>query len=225
MDTNHDYYDILGVSPSVEPEALKAVYRALAKKYHPDTTTHTSTSETFRDIQEAYDVLSDPKRREVYDRERSEEVETPVADDEKEGMSRYADGAQQEEGPLSEEDTNEKFSEDGDVPRGSRDDVKEKPAPSIFWRLIKFLLGIVVSAVVASLITGIAGVWLRDTSFSMNAQSNILFGLFIGTFAVSIPIFLMGVSSFIWVCMNFLRGLIKPARGVMTLRPNWRAMS
>jgi hypothetical protein len=70
---NKDYYDILGVSPTVEPEALKAVYRALAKKYHPDTTAHTSTSETFRVIQKAYDVLSDPEMRERYDRDTGED--------------------------------------------------------------------------------------------------------------------------------------------------------
>lgn len=74
MDTNKDYYKILSVSPSIEEEALKAVYRALAKKYHPDTTTTTSTSEIFRDIQEAFDVLSDPDLRKIYDGKKFEDA-------------------------------------------------------------------------------------------------------------------------------------------------------
>lgn len=82
MDTNKDYYKILGVSPSVEPEALKAVFRALAKKYHPVTTSEPSTSQKFRDVQEAYDVLSDPELREIYNREKSGD------EDEEEGESR-----------------------------------------------------------------------------------------------------------------------------------------
>jgi len=83
MNTNKNYYEMLGVSSTVEPEALKAVYRALAKKYHPDTTSSTSTSEIFRDIQEAYEVLSDAELRSNYDRERlqNEDIEEELDDD------------------------------------------------------------------------------------------------------------------------------------------------
>jgi hypothetical protein len=70
MDLSKNYYEILGVSSTIEPEALKAVFRALAKKYHPDTTAKTSTSKRFRDIQEAFDILSDPELRKKYDREK-----------------------------------------------------------------------------------------------------------------------------------------------------------
>jgi curved DNA-binding protein CbpA len=60
MDLSKDYYEILGVSPTIEPETLKAVFKALSKKYHPDTTAKASTSKRFQDIQEAFDVLTNP---------------------------------------------------------------------------------------------------------------------------------------------------------------------
>ena len=67
MDLRKNYYEILGVSPTIEPETLKAVFKALSKKYHPDTTAKASTSKRFRDIQEAFDVLKDPELRKNYD--------------------------------------------------------------------------------------------------------------------------------------------------------------
>ncbi len=69
---------------------------------------------------------------------------------------------------------------------------EESPSFSILGLIIKLLLVIAFSAIIASLITGLAGVWLRDSSFRNNTQSNILFGLFVGTFTISI--FSMGMS-------------------------------
>lgn len=74
MDTSKDYYAILGVLPSIDPDALKAVYRALMKKFHPDVFSG-SKAEAERlsvAINEAYAVLSDPKLRAHYDSERGE---------------------------------------------------------------------------------------------------------------------------------------------------------
>ena len=65
-------------------------------------------------------------------------------------------------------------------------DKEETPAFSILGLLIKLLLVIAFSAIIASLLTGLAGVWLRESSFRNNTQSNILFGLFVGSFAISI---------------------------------------
>jgi len=63
-----DYYKILGVSRDASPEAIKKAYRALAKKYHPDLNPgNKAYEEKFREINEAYEVLSDPDKRRLYD--------------------------------------------------------------------------------------------------------------------------------------------------------------
>jgi curved DNA-binding protein CbpA len=63
-----DYYAILGVDPSENPQGIQAAYRKLAKQCHPDRAGVEGT-EQFQAIQEAYEVLSDPGRRKEYDAE------------------------------------------------------------------------------------------------------------------------------------------------------------
>ncbi len=63
-----NYYRILGVKPDVEQQAIKAAYRRLARRYHPDVAKVKNAAERFLLIQEAYAVLSDPDKREQYDR-------------------------------------------------------------------------------------------------------------------------------------------------------------
>lgn len=66
-----DYYKILGVSTSATAPEIKKAYRALAVKYHPDKNPNNSLAEAhFKEIQEAYSVLSHNRRRELYDEER-----------------------------------------------------------------------------------------------------------------------------------------------------------
>jgi molecular chaperone DnaJ len=63
-----DYYDVLGVSRNCSAEEIKRSFRKLAHKYHPDKNSDKSAAERFKEINEAYEVLSDPERRESYDR-------------------------------------------------------------------------------------------------------------------------------------------------------------
>lgn len=61
-----DYYDILQISPSAEPETVHRVYRLLAQRFHPDNQ-ETGNDRRFRELTEAYEVVSDPTRRAEYD--------------------------------------------------------------------------------------------------------------------------------------------------------------
>src|SRR5260370_3476212 len=67
-----DYYKALGVTKTAKPAEIKAAYRKLARKYHPDANKgDASAEERFKEISEAYSVLSDEKRRKEYDEARS----------------------------------------------------------------------------------------------------------------------------------------------------------
>ncbi|KAK9449718.1 uncharacterized protein V1518DRAFT_414470 [Limtongia smithiae] len=62
-------YDILGVAPEASDAQIKKAYRVSALKYHPDKNQHNpEAAEKFKDVSHAYDILSDPQKREVYDR-------------------------------------------------------------------------------------------------------------------------------------------------------------
>lgn len=68
MAAKRDYYETLGVNKSADKEAIKRAYRKLAKKYHPDTNVgNPHAEEMFKDVTEAYNVLSDEKKRKLYD--------------------------------------------------------------------------------------------------------------------------------------------------------------
>ena len=63
-----DYYDVLGVSQDASEKDLKAAYRKLAMKYHPDRNPgNTEAEKNFKDVSEAYEVLKDPQKRAAYD--------------------------------------------------------------------------------------------------------------------------------------------------------------
>lgn len=67
MVTKRDYYDILGVSKTASDTEVKSAYRKLARDYHPDINKSPDAAEKFKEVSEAYQVLSDPGKRKTYD--------------------------------------------------------------------------------------------------------------------------------------------------------------
>jgi molecular chaperone DnaJ len=66
--TERDYYEVLGVPRDAPDPEIKRAFRALARELHPDVSGAPETDERFREVAEAYEVLSDPERRATYDR-------------------------------------------------------------------------------------------------------------------------------------------------------------
>lgn len=65
--SKRDHYEVLGVSKSASQEEIKRAYRELSKKYHPDRNADADAEEKFKEVQQAYDVLKDPEKRQRYD--------------------------------------------------------------------------------------------------------------------------------------------------------------
>src|SRR6266516_7324578 len=66
--TGRDYYEVLGVARGAADGEIKKVFRALARELHPDVNDSPDAEERFREVAEAYEVLSNSERRELYDR-------------------------------------------------------------------------------------------------------------------------------------------------------------
>lgn len=67
MAAKRDYYEVLGVSKSSSIDEIKQQYRKLALKFHPDRNKSSDAGEHFKEISEAYAVLSDPQKKQIYD--------------------------------------------------------------------------------------------------------------------------------------------------------------
>lgn len=67
MANKRDYYEVLGLSKSASEDDIKKAYRKLAKKYHPDINKEADAEAKFKEINEAYEVLSDPQKKATYD--------------------------------------------------------------------------------------------------------------------------------------------------------------
>ena len=69
MAQNKDYYNILGVDKTADDKQIKSAYRKLSLKFHPDKNPgNKEAEEKFKEINEAYEVLSDEEKRSTYDR-------------------------------------------------------------------------------------------------------------------------------------------------------------
>uniref|UniRef100_A0A673CI14 Zgc:122979 n=1 Tax=Sphaeramia orbicularis TaxID=375764 RepID=A0A673CI14_9TELE len=73
--TGKDFYKVLGVSPDSNEDEIKKAYRKLALKFHPDKNSDADAEDKFKEIAEAYEILTDPKKRTIYD-QYGEEGET-----------------------------------------------------------------------------------------------------------------------------------------------------
>ena len=62
-----DYYAIMGVDRDASQDEIKRAYRKLARRYHPDVSSEADAEARFQELQEAYEVLKDPEKRQAYD--------------------------------------------------------------------------------------------------------------------------------------------------------------
>jgi len=75
--TERDFYDVLGVAKDASDHDIKEAYRRLAFEHHPDRNRSPEAEQRFKEVSEAYSVLSDPERRALYDALGSEKYDDP----------------------------------------------------------------------------------------------------------------------------------------------------
>jgi curved DNA-binding protein CbpA len=87
-----DYYYVLGVVPDASLEVIKVAYRQKAFLYHPDRNTQSDAPARFREVKEAYTVLSSPEKRKAYDEERRRNLLDDPNDVAKKMWQQYLEG-------------------------------------------------------------------------------------------------------------------------------------
>src|SRR5258708_21863599 len=66
--TDHDYYELLGIARTADEQEVKKAFRVLARRLHPDVSDEPDAEARFREVSEAYEVLSNTETRQLYDR-------------------------------------------------------------------------------------------------------------------------------------------------------------
>ena len=74
MSSLSDFYQLLGLPKDATPQEIQQAYREAARKLHPDTRDSRVNTELFLEVQEAYDILSDPIKREQYNQQLENEI-------------------------------------------------------------------------------------------------------------------------------------------------------
>lgn len=90
MKEKKDFYAVLGVEKTATPEELKKSYRKLAQKYHPDLNKEVGSEDKFKEVNEAYEILSDAGKRDRYDQSGGEDVGDMKYTDPNEFFARFA---------------------------------------------------------------------------------------------------------------------------------------
>jgi len=100
MATKRDFYEVLGVSKSSTADEIKKAYRKLALQWHPDRNKAANSHEKFKEINEAYEVLSDVKKRETYD-QFGHSAFGPGSGGGQPGQGPFGGGGFRQQGPFS----------------------------------------------------------------------------------------------------------------------------
>uniref|UniRef100_A0A1A7ZP56 DnaJ (Hsp40) homolog, subfamily B, member 5 n=3 Tax=Nothobranchius TaxID=28779 RepID=A0A1A7ZP56_NOTFU len=77
--TGKDFYKVLGVTPDSNEDEIKKAYRKMALKFHPDKNSDADAEDKFKEIAEAYEILTDPKKRSIYDQFGEEGLKNGIA--------------------------------------------------------------------------------------------------------------------------------------------------
>lgn len=97
--SKRDYYEVLGIKKSADEKEIKSAYRKLAKKYHPDVNPNDKKAELlFKEVTEAYNILSDEKKRKLYDKYGHAAFDGSMGDDPEEFASRMHSSGQSRNG-------------------------------------------------------------------------------------------------------------------------------
>lgn len=101
MADNKDYYEVLGLSKSASADEIKKAYRKLALEYHPDRNKSMDAAEKFKEVTKAYEVLSDPQKKQTYDQFGAAAFEQPFGSAQGPFGGQPFGGAQGQYGPFT----------------------------------------------------------------------------------------------------------------------------
>jgi hypothetical protein len=172
-----DYYAVLGVRISAEPEVIRGAYNAMARKYHPDVNPAGATR--MKEVNEAYEVLSDPGRKADYDRTWKDRWQRKYGNSGEQynvsgsrWQERTADadsgGRAEQAGRTTREEPTRSGDSQSEVPQAPSADLVEKliPWPSLRWQQAALLLSIPLGVIAAVLVPVL---WVKIAAVAVSA--------------------------------------------------------